>query len=344
MCSVWLKDEQTYIKDVDFFYHHKVRAQVRMSVVSQEGEDVFGDREMKTGVLFSVMPLALLEESDERKEDWREPFEVFDGHAGTEQPVVWWRALQALALAESIDACWIHDFYWAMLYRDRGTFHFSIDRVCEYIGEEAYQHIMQARVPEYVLDIVEQMNAKGFDLYLSFLSDEVKAGTLRWSQRLKNMGVKHPDYWDAWKKAFDAIVDRYYDAFKNYADSIEHSYTHDDDQKSFLMRGVEHALVGAVERGIDVRYGGDVALLFAIIFTQLAHDQVQEDLEQKYQGRLSKNHTSFACISVEQRFENATAWGMNYFGWHTAEEYGDLLHRLYRDYGNFPIVRPLVVE
>jgi hypothetical protein len=344
MSRVWLKDEQTYIKDVDFFYRHKVRANVHMSVVPQEGEDAFGDLEMKTGVLFSVVPLVLLEENDECKEDWHEPFEVFDGHAGMHEPIVWWRALKALVLVESIDACWIHDFYWAMLYHDRGTFHFSIDRVCEYIGEEAYQHIMQASVPEYVLDSAEQMIAKGFDLYLSFLSDEVKAGTLRWSQRLKNMGVKHPDYWNAWKKAFDVIVEQYYDTLKNYAMSIDHGYTHNHDQKSFLMIGVECALVGAVDRGIDREYGGDVAVLFAIIFTQLGHDQVQEELEEKYQGRLSEWRKPFVRPPVEQRYKEAMAWGRRHFGIAMGSRYSDLLHELYVSYDELPILHPLVVE
>jgi len=185
-----------------------------------------------------------------------------------------------------------------------------------------------------------------------YVSDEIDAGTIRWSQELRRIGVKHPDYWRAYARAKAEIIVRYEPYLFAYAAHRKCPYERDPKQKGWGMIEVEWQMVACVERDIEGQYGADIAALLGILKAEIGTDDILEDLEKRHPSR-SERHKPFTRPTPDQRFHETVEWFVQGFTHEpvsgnpircSQEEYLETLHALYQRWDRLPVVHPLVLE
>lgn len=177
-------------------------------------------------------------------------------------PTLWWRFRRLLEAAAVIDFSDLEDALCALRRSDTYTL------VLEDMGisEQTYLAIMTAPIPEEVLAEAEALEKEGL-LDKASLSDEIAAGTLPWSQRVADLGVRHPHQVDQMMDWMMQVLKRY----ENVIGGISAERGGSDD---FLASLKAHIALG-VSYGVEDEYGRDVVFAVAV-----AAAIVQEMLEQ----------------------------------------------------------------
>ncbi len=342
-------------KKFELYNHRGVEAEVTPLIITEDAKDCWGKDEIRMGLLLECTSLTVLDGADE--ETSLEPFEEFNGYSAMYNPILWWRALQFLEAMPVIGEIFDLEIYLgAGRYVPDSHFQRAVGEVREAVGDRNYEAIMSRSVPKEIIDLLIRMADEGQDVSIALhdISDEIDAGTIRWSQELKRIGVKHPDYWRAYKAAKAEIVARYEPYLFSYAAHREAPYSRESEGKCMLMLSIESCIVDCVERNIEQDYGADIAVLLGILKAEVETDDILEDLENRYKKRGRDDDESrqpFTRPTPEQRFQETIAWFTQSFtekpfskqpvqGSH--EEYEETLQRLYQRWEQMPVVSSLV--
>jgi hypothetical protein len=341
------------MKRFDLYNRRGIEVEMVASLIIRDAKGCWGEDEMHMGILLECAPLTVLDSTD--GEISLEPFEEFNGHSAMFDPVRWWRALQFLeALPIIKDDLFHFGIYWGIDRDPDSSFKNHTDELRQAVGSEQYDEIMSRPVPEVILALLIQMADEGYDVHSALLSvsDEIDARTVRWSQELRRVGVKHPDYWRAYAAAKAVIVARYEPYLFAYAEHRKCPYARDPKHKGWGMIQVEWEIVASVERGIEERYGADIAALLGILREEIGTDDILEELEKRHPDR-GEGHKPFTRPTPDQRFQEMVAWFVQSFKEEPVSgnpvrfseaRYLETLHDLYRRWDRLPVVSPLVPE
>lgn len=343
----------TLTKQFDLYSRRGIEVEMTSTLVLRDAKDCWGEDEMQMGILLECIPQAVLDGAD--GETHLEPFEEFNGHGSLLDPVRWWRALQFLEALPVIEDSLFHfGIYWGIDRDPDSSFKNHTDELRQGVGSELYDKIMSRPVPEVILALLIRMADEGQDVHSALLnvSEEIDAETVRWSQELRRVGVKHPDYWRAHTAAKAEVVARYEPYLFAYAEHRKCPYARDQKHKGWGMIQVEWEIVACVERGIEERYGADIAALLGILRAEIGTDDILEELEKRHPDR-GEGHKPFTRPTPDQRFQETVTWFVQSFKEEPVSgapvrfsemQYLETLHDLYRRWDRLPVVSPLVPE
>ncbi len=340
----------TAVKVIHHYSHPKVEAEITPLLVVQDGKDAWGDDELHWGLILQCTPRTLLEEAGDPA-NALEPFEIDNTFSAWSNPIRWWRALQLIEAMPTLDHRNIGLHLWIATERpesdddfDRGV----IEELRNTLGEGYdYEEIMARPVPREITQLTVKLVDEGQDMHgVQYdLTDEIEAGTIRWSQELKRIGVSHPDYRRAMHAALEIVTARYEAHLFSYAAFRECPYTHARKEKGFIMLCIENCIYEAIERGIE-EYGMDITTMLAILHEEIDCDDIQEELEKKHPHD-REGCEPYVRPTPEERFTQAVTWYTEHFKEEAAAmlQKGELLetlHRLYDRWEKIPVTHPLV--
>lgn len=349
---IWQSDLLT--KEIQHWKLPPMRAEVTMLMVLQDGQDERDRLQQRMGLILQGQPVELLPARNNQektaKHDPLAPFEI-DETGVLLDPVRWWRAAQLLAALPCIDhRCEIDLFIAAGRPEPDDDFDQQrVEEVRAALPEGIYEEIMARPVPMSLLTwLIQHINA-GKDLYqaVRHLTKEIDAGTVRWSQALKRIGVEHPEYRKAVKEAKHQLTLRYGSYLCSYAAFQERSYDlYQRKLKAFGMLEVESTLYCSVEKGLERDYGQAITILVAALIAEIENDETIAKLAAEEPESEYYQHQLRFSKSREERFLQMQRWcatpgtGTPEIGaW---EDTLPLLHRLCADWERLPIVSPLV--
>jgi hypothetical protein len=335
----------TSTKIVKHYNHPVVEAEVTPLIVIQDGKDVWEEDELRWGMILQCTPLKVLQERENSAS--LEPFELDETFSGWSNPVRWWRALQLIECIPTLDHRHIGLDLWIATSRPDpdDSFHRKIiEEIRSTLAEgHDYEEIMRRPVPMNMLELTIQLLNEGLSMHglQHDLTDEIEAGTIRWSQALKKIEVTHPDYRRAVRAALATVVTRYQDHLVSYAAFREAPYGPDHGNKCFLMLGIEWYIYTAIERGIEVQHGMDITTMIAILSEEITSDNIQEELEKKHP---LERDEPYVRPTPEERFAQVIAWYTEHFKEtkRSKEELLQTLHNLHEHWEKLPISQPLV--
>lgn len=284
--------------------------------------------------------------------------EAFNGHDWQANLLVWIRALWFLSEIPIID----YSLFSCALYflaepSDYVGVESELEDFLALIGATRYQELRQQTPFELasVCQCLALLARFPESSVLHELSDEVRAGSIRWSQELRAAGVKHPDYWDTLYQAKVEIVGRYQAYMRSYTAFSRLPYDNEYGDSCYLTVIVEWEIAYCVERGIEQEYGPAIAFLMALLRARIKSDETHLQLQEKSRARISPEEWTkyWACArtppSREDRFDQAITW---FLACAQAlqpdhlvlpfESYQGLLWELYNNYHQLQIHFPLV--
>jgi len=342
----------TAVKVIHHYSHPKVEAEITPLIVVQDGKDAWGDDELHWGLILQCTPRTLLEEAGDPA-NALEPFEIDSTFSAWSNPVRWWRALQLLEAMPTLGRRNLGLHLWIATGRPDPDDDFDqnvIEELRSTLGEgHDYEEIMSRPVPMDIIKLTIQLVDEEQDMHgMEYdITDELEAGTIRWSQELKRIGVSHPDYRRAMHAALEIVIARYEAHLFSYAAFRECPYARDSQQKAFRMIGIEYQLYEAIERGIEQTYGQDITAMLSIIHEEITSDDILEELEKQHphdwEGR-----EPYARPTPEERFTQVVTWYTEHFFKEAAaatlqkDELLETLHRLYDRWEEMPVTHPLV--
>lgn len=340
------------VKTVKHYSHLNVEAVVTPLVVLQDGKDAWGEDELCWGLVLQCIPQSVLENARAEEEDVvhaLEPFEIDNTFSAWSNPVRWWRALQLLEAMPTLNHRNLGLNLWIATGRPDPDDTFDQDSIQELRGTLekgfVYEEIMARPVPSEILQLTLQLLDEGQDMNVHDLTDEIEAGTIRWSQELKRRGVDHPDYRRAVRVAQAGVVERYKDHLVSYAAFRDCPYGDDPRQKGYIMVCIERCIYEAIERGIEQKYGMDITATVSILHEEITCDDILEYLEKKHPSDREGN-TPYRRPTPEERFSHVLTWMTERCSQgnrvlHTAE-CDETLHQMYEQWEKMPIILPLV--
>src|SRR5579859_2005075 len=215
------------VKQIKHYTHPYVEAEVTPIAVIQEGKNVWGEDELLWGLVLQCVPRSVLADAryDEGEEQIRalEPFEIDNTFSAWSNPTRWWRALQLLEAMPVLDHRNLGLDLWIATDRPDPEDTFE-QRIIEELRSTLaegynYEEIMGRPVPLEMIQLTIRLVDEGQDMHGAQcdLTDEIEAGTIRWSQELKRIGVSHPDYRRAVQSALAEVIERYRDHLFSYA-------------------------------------------------------------------------------------------------------------------------------
>jgi hypothetical protein len=348
---IWQGDP--LVKEIQHWKLSPMRAEVTTLVVLRDGQDSQGQPRQLMGLVLQGRPLELLparNKEEATEHDSLAPFEI-DETGVMLDPVRWWRAAQLLAVLPQIDHRCDFDLFIAA-GRPAPDADFDqrlVGEVRAALPPGVYEEIMARPVPLSILEWIVKHSDAGLDLHQALwqITKEIDAGTVRWSQTLKRIGVEHPEYRRAVKDAARQLTLRYGLSLCSYATFQEHPYDlHNHRQKAWIMLCVENALYGCIERGIERDYGQAITILVAVLVAEIESDQTMERLAAE---NLDSDYYQYQLrfhVPREERFAQMQRWcstqgrGTPNIGvW---EDTLPLLRRLCDAWDHLPIVCPLV--
>jgi hypothetical protein len=132
-----------------------------------------------------------------------------------------WRGTEILRHLDRIEHGTLHDAYTAGLRNPHSTDQETIDKIITKIGWGTYDRIMSAPVPnEIVQAIIDGQQIEGENVLAPStwpITDEVRAGTVRWRSEFTELGIKHPDEVDAEERRQNEIIARFEKLLSSYA-------------------------------------------------------------------------------------------------------------------------------
>lgn len=336
-------------------------------LVLQQTEEA--EEELLMGFLFYCKPLALCEETLRTGTSiLPEPYEQDTLLPGRMDPVRWWRALQLLEAIPVINEnilplkLLISDLFLATRRHEPGSYvQMATARALNALApDQSYDEIMSRSVPIEIISMLVQLAEEGYDLSsaLYCVSDEIAAGTVCWSRELERIGVKHPNWRQAWHAARARISEQYAPYLASYAAWRGYSYQPGIDQKkSIELHVIEQSLYEVVERGIEQQDGEAITVILAIAREQIETDDLLEQLEKQHpkQAASEKSHQIIIQLILrpepQQRIQEIVAWFVEHHMQETStpdemenrqRDYLERLKQLYERWEQLPIVHPLV--
>lgn len=336
------------VKCVDHYAHPEVEAEVTPLVVIQDGKNVWGEHEFQWGIIYQCIPQSLLQEiKEEDLASAMEPFEIDETFEAWSDPARWWRALELLR-GMPVLGFPVFQHLWLATGRidpDDEYDQRCIEEIRSTFAEGYdYDEIMARPVPLEVVQLAIQLFDEGLDMNsLCYdLTDEIEAGTIRWSQELKRIGVVHPEYRQAMQAARATVVERYRDHLFSYAAFRECPYSDDKHKKGFIMICIESNICAVIQRGIESQYGMDITAMLGILSEEITHDDILEKSDKKH-PREREGCIPFVRTPIEERFEQVLNW-MEHFSATPVlpDDLNTTLHQLYEKWESMPIINPLV--
>lgn len=117
--------------------------------------------------------------------------------------------------------------YWAGVRDQNGIFPFAMEGVellVTHIGKETYDAIMAMKIPEEVVDYTIDCLRRGVSIAQSWITDEVRAGTVEWRDVFADFGVEHPSVVDAREQRNEEIRTQHQEALKSLIDFVNASH------------------------------------------------------------------------------------------------------------------------
>jgi hypothetical protein len=329
-------------------------------LVLQQADEA--EEEPLMGFLFHCRPLVLCEETLPTGTNiLPKPFEQDALLPGRMDPIRWWRALQ---LFEAIPVVNEHllplklllsDLFLATRRHEPGSYVQKVTASARNTlsPDQSYDEIMRRPVPIEIINMLVQLAEEEYDMTsaLHCVSDEIAAGTICWSQALERIGVKHPDWWQAWREERARISERYAPYLVSYAAWQGHHYQPGiEKKKSVELHVIEQCLSDVVERGIEQQYGEGITVMLAIAREKIETDNLLEHLERQQlasKEAIGQPHQPILRPEPQQRLQEITAWFVKH---HTQEartpdevqarqrKYLETLEQLYARWDHLPIM------
>lgn len=351
--TIWQGD--LLVKEIQYRRLPPMYAEVTPLIVLQDGPVLCGLPRKHMGLVLRGQPRELLPtgNNEESKEQTPlTPFEL-DLTSALLDPIRWWRAAQLLAALPQVNLRCEFDLFIAAGrpepddYPDQRV----IREVRSALPERLYEEIMARPVPTdlltWIVKHVDEGNNGDLDEALWHLTKEIEAGSVRWSQKLRRIGVEHPDHRRAVNEARRQLALRYGPALCSYAAFQRYPYDPQNDwKKTGIMELVVSTLYESIERGIERDYGSSITMLVAVLVAEMELDQMMEQCAEEHPDYDCYQHPLWFHLSREERFAQMQRWRAalgrgtpNPGIWENALP---LLNRLCNEWKKMPIVCPLV--
>lgn len=247
-----------------------------------------------------------------------------------------WRGmliLQGMRVLEMGDLC---NAFYAGLRNPHESDRHRIDEVVTKIGRDAYDAIMARPVPNEVSDLLFKLASEDKHFALWAITDEVRAGTLKWSDDFARIGILHPQQVADREAAEKQVFARYESHLGDYAKN------HGFERECLIMWSIEEAIVEAVEKGIEAHHGEDIALGIAIVRAIGATASFTAAvLELENEEGLTRE--------ITEGIRQTATWVFSHFktGWfikmpkRSQKKYVSIMQKLNDDWPNMPVTHPL---
>lgn len=169
------------------------------------------------------------------------------------------------------------------------------------IGRLAYDAIMAMPVPEQIIRAILDNQRDDFAPALYPITDEVRAGTIRWRQEFAVAGIKHPDEIDAKKRAQEETVAKFERLLTSYAGSRNLS------RQCMGMDYVEGALLTLVDKGANQTHPDHVLVALAGVVGELAISEFSMTIL-PFGPRDRKEYVARMDKTKKKAFDHSAAW------------------------------------
>lgn len=106
--------------------------------------------------------------------------------------IVCWRGMLILQEVKNFDDGDLCNAYYAGQRDPHDSDKHRIDKITAKIGRDTYDAIMARPIPDEVVNLIIKLTDEGEHVALWPITEEVKAGTLQWSEDFVRVGAKHP--------------------------------------------------------------------------------------------------------------------------------------------------------
>ncbi|NTW89426.1 MAG: hypothetical protein HGB37_00745 [Candidatus Moranbacteria bacterium] len=155
-----------------------------------------------------------------------------------------WRATEILRKLSIIE----HGTLCASYYAGRRNPHESdrkryVEPIIGIIGSETYDSIMAMPVPEQIIRAILDYQDAEFSPSLYPITEEIKAGTIKWRQEFADAGINHPDDVEIEEERKAGVIARYEQLLCDYAERRKLP------RECLGMNHVEGALLTLLDKG-----------------------------------------------------------------------------------------------
>ena len=167
-----------------------------------------------------------------------------------------WRATELLRLMSRIENKTLC-YTFKAAYRKPEELE-PVDYVISTIGKDAYDQVMMMPVPDEVIQAIIDLQCDGaFAPEIDTITEEIRAGTVKWRPEFASFGIERPEEADAREKLIDETAERFEELLQSYASFISHS------RGSLRMQNIEVVLASLAAHEVDKECGDDLALALA---------------------------------------------------------------------------------
>jgi hypothetical protein len=246
-----------------------------------------------------------------------------------------WRGMLILQEIKTLEKSDLSNAYYAGQRNPNENEKHRVVKIAAKIGQDVYDEIKAHPVPDEVVNLIIKLTDEGKPLALWPITDEVRAGTLKWCEDFVRIGVKHPNQIDNREVMEKRVIARYESHLQDYAKTLGCS------RDSLMMGCIESGIIDAVEKGVESTQGQDLVLGIAIA-------------QARGGSAAFASFLGFGCDDnfikqeVQRGTEEAARWLINRFtkGWNrkpirSESEYKVAISLLDDNWQNMPITHPL---
>lgn len=183
--------------------------------------------------------------------------------------IVSWRATELLRRFRKIEGNTLAKCYYCATRRiDDPDRQRHIGELVIQIGQAAYDEIMALAVPEEIVQAILDNQQSELSPDLHPITDEVRAGTIKWREEFATVGIKHPDAVDAEIRKNKETIARYENLLVSFAQS------HSMGRQCIGMGNVEGALLTIITKGAEQRHSMAVIVALAGVVGKVANSEL----------------------------------------------------------------------
>jgi hypothetical protein len=170
-----------------------------------------------------------------------------------------WRATEVLRRLDNIESGTLCDaFYTGVRDPHSSDMESHVKPTIAKIGQKAYKEIMSLPVPEQIIRAITDNQGEDFPPSRYPVTEEVRAGTIKWRQEFATVGIEHPDEVDVKEREQKMIIEKFDILLSRYAKE------HGRSRRCVGMLEIEGILIDLVKRGAHQKNSDLVLVSLAI--------------------------------------------------------------------------------
>lgn len=179
-----------------------------------------------------------------------------------------WRCMLLVDTCECVDDALVQLHIPALVCRRRTMLDEHTRRRCiEQLsgGEATLEELMHRQIPEWLVEFVLKEWSKPYAAScLWAITDEVRAGTIEWSEDFEALGVMHPDEEDRQNALWAELLPRYRAIVRRIARACHERVEDPTDERASLLHERD-ALIALADAGCEEEHGPYITAALAYI-------------------------------------------------------------------------------